>query len=128
MNQAHMISDFARHVQIVGLDDVHLTDIQKGWVIEIASSYAEKIQHMVKNEYHIVLHLKEYHKEGRRHKYSIHARINYPGGPIVSSRSHDWEIRTALHKAFRDIENELRHRYKINPKELPSIRKQELTL
>jgi hypothetical protein len=69
------------------------------------------------------VHIKEYSKTGKRHKFSMHVRVSYPGGTVASSRSHDWDARRALHKSFKDIENRLIHRFKKNIREIPSIRK-----
>lgn len=101
-----------RNIQYVGLEKLDIDDFTKKWAQKIASYYAEKISFLVKNEFSMVVHIKEYKKSGKSHKFSIHARVSFPGGTVSSGKSHDWDLRRALHKSFRDLEHRLSARHK----------------
>ena len=111
------------NIQYIGLDELNMDRFTEDWVKKIASYYSEKIGFLVKNEFDVVVHIKKYKKAGKQHKYSVHLRVNYPGGTVASGKAYDWDIRRALHKGFRDLKNELSHRYKRNLKETPAFKR-----
>ncbi len=122
--EAMMSSKFRpmRNIQFARLESIDIDEFAKRWVMKISSFYAEKLAYLVKNELNIALHFKEYKKKGKQHKFSIHARAIFPGGTVASGNAHDWDIRRAVHKAFRDLEHQLRSRFK-KSKAAASVRK-----
>ena len=70
-----------------------------------------KLQRKVKNEFKLIVHLKEYEKDGKRQKYSINLRIEFPG-QILTSSQEDWDWRAALHKAFENAKNNAGKKFK----------------
>ncbi len=105
-----------RNIQYVGLERLDIDEFTRKWAQKIASYYAEKISFLVKNEFSIAVHIKEYKKSGKSHKFSIHSRVSFPGGTVASGKSHDWDLRRALHKSFRDLEHRLSARHKLKTK------------
>jgi ribosome-associated translation inhibitor RaiA len=60
---------------------------------------------------HVILHIKQHEKTGKRHRYEVHSRITSPGEPIAA-KSQDWDIKVALRKSLKDIENQLKHQFR----------------
>jgi ribosome-associated translation inhibitor RaiA len=58
------------------------------------------------------LQVKVYQKEGDRRKYSMHLKIQFSKVLIDSSNHDDWDLPTALHKAFESVHNQLQHKNK----------------
>ena len=77
---------------------------------KIASNEAVKLQRGIRNEFTLVIHVKEYDKGGKQ-KYSMHLRLEFPG-KMVSVSADDWDWRTALHKAFVNAENNVKKLFK----------------
>lgn len=99
-------------IQYIGIDQ--LDDTEKQVLDKLSAEYYEKIQRMLKNETSIVIHVKEYEKQGSRKKYSLHVRAIAPTVIFESSNASDWDLARTLHKAFNDIEKQIEHRFKPN--------------
>jgi ribosome-associated translation inhibitor RaiA len=56
------------------------------------------------------LQVKVYNKEGDRKKYSMHLKLQFSKFLIDSSNHDDWDLPTALHKAFESVHNQLQHK------------------
>jgi hypothetical protein len=56
------------------------------------------------------LQVKVYQKEGDRKKYSMHLKLQFSKFLIDSSNHDDWDLPTALHKAFESVHNQLQHK------------------
>ncbi len=99
-------------IKFVGLNETHLEPYQKLAVEKIAGSEAAKLQRQLRNEvFSITLHIKEYSGDGRKHKYSIHCRLEYPG-QIMTVSQDDWDIETALHKTFENARNAVKKKFR----------------
>ena len=103
------------NIQFVGMNTVGLESYQIYNIQKIASNEAFKLQRKIHNEFKLVVHIKEYEKDGTKHKYTVNLRIEYPGR-IVTSSDDDWDIETALRKAFENAQNELEKMFKGNKK------------
>ena len=102
------------NIQFIGLNQVDLEPYQKYNVQKIASNEAMKLQRKIKNEFTLVLHLKEYAKPGKQekqHKYSVHLRIEYPG-KIVTVSQDDWDLETALRMTFANAQNAVGNKFR----------------
>ena len=93
-------------VQIVGSEQ--LDKSEKEDIKRIANEYFTKIQRQLKNIESIIIHVKEYNKEGNRKKFSLHIRAIAPTR-IFEADAFDWELHKAIHKAFEKLETELEH-------------------
>lgn len=125
------------NIRFIGLNQVELEPYQKYNVQKIASNEAFKLQRQLRNEtFSLTLHLKEYAREGKkqaekrwaekkqespeqrgkeqagkRHKYSVTLRLEFPGR-IIASTEDDWDLETALHKAFDNARNEVKKKFR----------------
>lgn len=93
------------NIQFVDLNKMGLEQYQKVNVQKICSNEAFKLQRVIRDDFMLVLHFKEYQKDARQHKYSIHLRIEYPG-KIITASGDDWDMETALHIAFEAAKTE----------------------
>ena len=88
-----------------------LEEEEKPTVNKLVDEYFSKIQREIKNA-SLIVQFKKYNKEGRRAKYSIHARVDAPS-IICSAEASDWDLARTLHKVFNKVQNEIKHKYKI---------------
>ncbi len=93
------------NIQFVDLNKIRLEPYQKANVQKICANEAFKLQRAIKDNFMLVLHFKEYQKDARQHKYSIHLRVEYPG-KIITASGDDWDMETALHIAFEAAKTE----------------------
>lgn len=99
------------NIKFVGLSKMKLKPYQKNNLKKIASNESFKLQRELKNEFSLIIHLKDYSKEGNQHKYSINLRIDFPGHIITSTQA-DWNLETALRKTFDNAKNELNSKFR----------------
>ncbi len=102
-----------KNIQFVGLNELkNVHPYLKDYIKKISSFYGEKINYMIKNVNQIKVHLKEHTKGGKAHKYSVHVQVIAPTATINSTKAVDWDISRVLHKAFKDIERQIIHKFK----------------
>ena len=94
-------------IQFIGV--AKLPPEQQAVVQKLSTEYYGKIKRSVRNLTSMVVHIKEYKKEGTRHKYSIHVRVICPSQIFESTKASDWELERVLHKSFKDVEREIQH-------------------
>ncbi len=99
------------NISFIGLEKVGLESYQKYAVQKIASNEAFKLQRKIKNEFSLVVHLKAYGKDGKRQKYSVHLKVEFPG-KIITCAQDDWNIETALHKTFTNALNKVKTQFR----------------
>ncbi|MEM4282119.1 MAG: hypothetical protein QXU88_00500 [Candidatus Woesearchaeota archaeon] len=75
----------------------------------LSTEYYEKIKRDLPNLIGVTVHVKCYEKEGRRKKYSLHVRVGAPTKVIESCNADDWEFSRAIHKAFKDVRQQIVH-------------------
>jgi len=95
-------------IQFVGVSD--LSAEEQEVIQRLTTENYEKIKRDVHNLTNMTVHVKCYAKEGNRKKYSLHVKVAVPTKEFNSSNADDWELARALHKAFNDIRNQIRHR------------------
>lgn len=96
-------------VETVGFDV--LTGEEKNTFDKLTKEYLAKIEMKLKDLSSIKVHLKEYHIEGARKKYSIHVKFIAPIKIFEASAS-DWDFARTLHKMFKNIEEEIENRFR----------------
>ena len=69
-----------------------------------------KIKRDLQDITNLVVHVKFYAGEGSRKKYSMHVRVAASKHNFESTNADDWEIHTALHKAFEEIKSQIHHK------------------
>lgn len=100
------------NIQFVGLDKADLNTYQKFSLKKIAANEAFKLQRLVRNEvFSMVIHIKDYGKQGNRQKFSVNMRIQFPSRLITSSQ-YDWDFETALRKTFNNAKNEIKKKFR----------------
>lgn len=90
-----------------------LDDKEKETANQLLNEYYPKIKIKLKNILSLKAHIKEYHKEGKRKKYSIHVEAIAPA-KIFEASAFDWDFARTLHKAMNKIMNEIEHRLHIS--------------
>lgn len=95
------------NIRFVGLNDLGLMPYQKKNVQKIASNEAFKLQREIKDEFSLVLHLKEYSKSDRERKYSVSLRVDAPSHSLTVT-DFDWRVETAIHKIFENAKTALK--------------------
>jgi hypothetical protein len=101
-------------IQFIGLKE--LLPEEQDLVQSLTTKGYEKIKRDLRNTTSLLVHVKRYKKaaatEEKRQKYSVHVKVvAATRRPIVSCKAHDWELARALHKAFNDIRNQLKHAF-----------------
>src|SRR3989338_6419924 len=101
-----MTNELAQEIQIVDIDQ--LDEIECGTVLRLAKQYLPKIRRALKNDVHLIVHVKKYDEEGRQQKYSVHIRVLGPTRPLAAA-SDDWYLNTALHDSFKNLFSQIEH-------------------
>ncbi len=100
------------NIQFIGLNKVDLEPAQKYSIQKIVSNEALKLQRKIHNaKFLLVVHIKEYEKDGTQHKYSVNLRVEFPG-QIITSTEDDWDVETALRKALENAQNVAEKRFR----------------
>ena len=94
-------------IQILGLDD--FDEDERAKIIDLTNMHYEKIKRDLPGK--LVLHAKKHEKDGNRHMYSFHAKIQLPNN-IINVDDTDWILSTALHKVLKKVENNIAHKFK----------------
>ncbi len=95
------------NIQILGLENFDEKEKEK--MFNLTESYYEKISRNVPGN--LVLHAKKHEKDGNRHMYSFHAKIQLSNN-IINVDGTDWVLSTALHKVLKKVENNIAHKFK----------------
>ena len=94
-------------LQFVGLKS--LTPEEQNIVNRLSTPYFEKIKRAARNLTNIKVHVKCYNKEGSKKKFSVHIHVKLPTRAIIEScKSHDFELQRCIHKAFQDVQVQLK--------------------
>jgi len=82
----------------------------KRQIQRISEMHAEKLQYLVKNQYSLHIHIKPI-----KGQYLVRLRIRYPGRSLGTVNI-DYNIQSATHKCFLDLEKTLRRKFrKVHP-------------
>ena len=88
-----------------------LTEEEKATFEKLSSDYMTKIEMKLKNISSLKVHVKEYSREGKRNKYSLHAKIVLPG-KFFEASADDWDFARTVHQLFKKIEEEIENRFR----------------
>lgn len=94
-------------IQFVGVSKLEPEEQQT--VNDLTTEYYGKLKRTVNNITSLVVHVKTYNKGGQRKKFSMHVRLIAPTQLFESTRTSDWDLARSLHKAFKDLESEIKH-------------------
>lgn len=95
-------------IQYIGIEQ--LTPEERAILDKLSAEYYDTIQRSLKNLTSIIIHIKEYNKEGKRKKYSVNVRAVAPTAIFEEKHAADWDFARTLHKAFKNIERQIQHR------------------
>jgi len=120
-----MASKPLRNIQFIGLHEVkNLEDYNK--IQEIAAKNYDELSKRIDNIAGLSIHIKVYNKEGRKQKYSVHAKIATPGQLFVSGKSRSrsyWNAKEAVEEALNHLKREIfssfKDRYHARGKDYP---------
>ena len=96
-------------VQTVGFDQLSKEDMSH--FESLFNNHFKKIQRKIKDAETFVFHLKEYEKEGKRMKFSLHSRIIW-GNKMIEANAFDWEFNKTVNKVFNKLEQEIEHKFR----------------
>lgn len=96
-------------IQFIGLKE--LEPMEQETVQRLATENYEKVKRALNNTTSLKIHIKTYKKQGEQKKFSIHILAAFPGRTIESTKAHDFELPRALHKAFNDIKEQIKHKF-----------------
>ncbi len=109
-------------IQYKGWNQIDVDGHAKDQAKKTVENTAKKIRHFIHNEFELTVHVKKYQKEGARGKYSVKARIHYPGGKIVSDKKHGWEFIQAVQEAMEALTSQAQKEFQKGNKGRPSPR------
>ncbi|MBI4146651.1 hypothetical protein HY489_04925 [Candidatus Woesearchaeota archaeon] len=96
-------------IQFVGVSS--LAPSEQEVVQILTTEYFDKIKRAVHNMTNLTVHVKAHNAEGNRKKYSLHVRVQVPTkNTFESCNADDWELPRAVHKAFEDVQSQIRHK------------------
>ena len=96
------------NIQYIGLKE--FTEQEQEIIKSLALEYADKLERYI-SEFTLVINLKRHNLAGKRIKFSFHTRLDAPSF-ILTSKADDWDLARTLHKLFKKIENEIKHKFK----------------
>jgi len=99
------------NIKFVGLHDVDMTEHEEESLLKIAESECFKLQRKFNQDFKVVINLKAYNKGGKQKKFSVHMKFEAPGKMLVSEEV-DWDLETALHRAFNNAKSNLKDRHR----------------
>lgn len=95
-------------IEVIGINN--LTDEEKKITNTLLKEYISKIERIVKNDILIKMHVKEYKKDGKGKKYSLHFEVIF-AGKMINSNAWDYDLSRTIHKAMKKIEIEAEHTF-----------------
>ena len=64
----------------------------------------------------LTINIKKHKKAGDRCKFTVNFKLNRGTTLYASAKQDDWELPKALHKALKNLEQEVKHKYKLEGK------------
>lgn len=97
--------------EFIGLKDLDTDSFTKNHIKNVAERYADKFSQYVKNTVKLKVHIKQYKaaQSDKEHKYSVKAHLIFPGDTISVDKSAEWDIKLAVQKAMKDMENRIQN-------------------
>ncbi len=91
---------------------VELSDKERWELDKLVNEYYEKIKRELKKDISLVVHIKDYDKDGKEKKYSINLKI--VNSVVFKSDSDDYNLPKAIHKAFNKVMSEIEHKFHVS--------------
>lgn len=93
-------------IQFIGVRELEPEEQQV--VSNLSTEYYGKLKRAVKNFTSLAVHVKTHNKGGEKKKFSVHIRLIAPTHIIESRKAADWDLARTMHKAFKNLENEVK--------------------
>lgn len=97
-----------KKIEVIGIKD--LTDEEKETAKKLLEEYVPKIERFVKNDVLIKMHVKEYKKDSKEKKYSLHFEIIF-SGKMINSDAWGYDLAKTIKKAMKKAETEAEHKF-----------------
>jgi len=101
------------NIRLTGIKKTNLEPYQVANIKKILNDQATVFSRWLKNEFVLRVDVKEYKKDGKRHKWSVMMKLIFPGR-MIQGDEHDWDIETALRKAFNNVKKQVKHAFPWN--------------
>lgn len=92
-------------VQFAGIKEED--EFEKTKAISTANNTLEKIKRLSRASTSIVIHVKKFEVEGYKKKYSVRARVNWPGN-FFEAKHEDWNFLTTTQAALMTLTSEVK--------------------
>jgi ribosome-associated translation inhibitor RaiA len=89
------------HVQYIGLEEA---DIDRQTRELLDRRILRELEYL-RHKGDLVVHVKEYKRKGKQHKFSVHVRFG--AGHVIPVHAHSWNVLSAVDKCFDKLALEL---------------------
>jgi hypothetical protein len=69
----------------------------------MVTNESEKLIPYIKDIIELSIHIKEYKRTGKAHKYSVNSKVSFPGGTKSAKRANDWDPMKAVRKSLDEL-------------------------
>lgn len=104
------------------IDLKKLDEIESSVLKSLVEEYAEKLDRKLPPSAILVVQIKKHDTEGSRNKYSFHVRVEAPD-LLFTAEEDDWDLKTAIHRVMKNMENRFQHKFKIKGKKASNLPK-----
>jgi ribosome-associated translation inhibitor RaiA len=91
--------------KFIGIE--HIPEGAREQVEKLLVTHSEKMNSHTQEPVEVILHCKEYSKDGSKHKYSIHGRVEGPGFNAINAESVNWDPKNAVHDVLMQLERQI---------------------
>jgi hypothetical protein len=102
-----------KHIKFIGLKKFSLLEVNE---IQTITTYTFKKLRRNFPRANLTVNIKRHEKAGKRCKYTVNYKLNRGTKLYASAKQDDWELPRALHKALKNLEQEVKHKYKLEGK------------
>ncbi len=93
-------------VQIVGLEELDMFDEQRNVLRLLAAKYAQRMFKRVHNGGSLVVHIKEWERDGAQHRYEVKSIFACPS-TTMSAEASGWDVVTSLKETLLALDGQL---------------------
>ena len=102
-----------KHIKFIGLKKFSLLEVNE---IQTITTYTFKKIRRKLPRANLTINIKKHEKAGKRCKYTVNYKLNRGTKLYASAKQDDWELPRALHRALKNLEQEVKHKYKLEGK------------
>lgn len=109
------------NIHYQGMDKVQIEDHTKQRLFDVTRNYVERMQKKLGHVVELVLHLKDFERGGKNHRFEIQTRMTAPG-EMFTAESDDWDAVRAVRKTLDTIESQISHKLSVQKQSRPGYR------